>query len=130
MSIPNNNRGNNVRKGRGNIGKIVIGFLAVNVFIVVVCVLIALDHSTVWASEQVAAEVGSHERSWGFLSAALAVGLGSISSAIAVAVIGSSALGAMSEKPELGGKAIIFLGLAEGIAIYGLIVAILIMGKI
>jgi V/A-type H+-transporting ATPase subunit K len=36
----------------------------------------------------------------------------------------------MSEKPELGGRALIFLGLAEGIAIYGLIVAIMILTKI
>jgi V/A-type H+-transporting ATPase subunit K len=38
-------------------------------------------------------------------------------------------MGAMSEKPELGGRALIFLGLAEGIAIYGLIIAIMILGK-
>jgi V/A-type H+-transporting ATPase subunit K len=47
-----------------------------------------------------------------------------------VAVVGAAALGAMSEKPELAGRALIFMGLAEGIAIYGLIVAIMILGRL
>jgi V/A-type H+-transporting ATPase subunit K len=68
-------------------------------------------------------------RVWGAMAAAIAVGLGSLGAAIAVAVVGSAAMGAMSEKPELGGRALIFLGLAEGIAIYGLIIAIMILGK-
>lgn len=67
---------------------------------------------------------------WGLIAAALAVGMSSLGAAIAVAAVGSAALGAMSEKPELGGRALIFLGLAEGIAIYGLIIAIMILGKI
>jgi V/A-type H+-transporting ATPase subunit K len=54
---------------------------------------------------------------WGAMAAAVAVGLGSLGAAIAVAVVGSAAMGALSEKPELGGRALIFLGLAEGIAI-------------
>ncbi len=74
---------------------------------------------------QAAAEYGK----WGFIAAALAVGIGSLGAGIAVAVVGSAAMGAMSEKPELGGRALIFLGLAEGIAIYGLIIAIMILGK-
>ena len=67
---------------------------------------------------------------WGFLAAALAAGIGTVAAAIAVAVIGAAALGALSEKPELAGRALIFLGLAEGLAIYGLIIAIMILGKI
>ena len=77
------------------------------------------------AAEPAAAEMGA----WGAMAAAIAVGLGSLGAAIAVAVVGSAAMGAMSEKPELGGRALIFLGLAEGIAIYGLIIAIMILGK-
>jgi V/A-type H+-transporting ATPase subunit K len=67
---------------------------------------------------------------WAFLSAAIATGLASIGAAVAVAAVGAAALGAMSEKPELAGRALIFLGLAEGIAIYGLIVAIMILGRV
>ncbi len=70
------------------------------------------------------------DRSWGFISAALSVGSSSIAAGIAVAMVGSAAMGTIGEKPEVSGKALIFLGLAEGIAIYGLIVAILILGKL
>jgi V/A-type H+-transporting ATPase subunit K len=67
---------------------------------------------------------------WGFMAAAVAVGASSLGAGIAVALVGSSAMGALSERPEMAGRALIFLGLAEGIAIYGLIVAIMILGKI
>lgn len=62
-----------------------------------------------------------------FLAAAIAVGASAIGGAIAVAYTGSAALAALSEKPELFGRAIVIVGLAEGIAIYGLIVAVLIL---
>ncbi len=67
---------------------------------------------------------------WGFLSAAIAVGVGSVAAGLAVAYVGAAALGAIGEKPELFGRAIIFVGLAEGIAIYGLIIAIFILTRI
>ena len=66
----------------------------------------------------------------GMVAAALATGLGCIGAGIAVAVVASSAVGAISENPSLLGKTIIFAGLAEGIAIYGLIIAIMILNKI
>jgi F0F1-type ATP synthase membrane subunit c/vacuolar-type H+-ATPase subunit K len=68
--------------------------------------------------------------SWGYIAAALATGLACIGAGIAVAVVASSAVGALSENPSLLGKTIIFAGLAEGIAIYGLIISIMILNKI
>jgi V/A-type H+-transporting ATPase subunit K len=67
---------------------------------------------------------------WGFIAAALATGLSSLGAGIAVASVGSAAIGALAEKPELLGRALIMVGLAEGIAIYGLIVSILILNRI
>ncbi len=67
---------------------------------------------------------------WAFLAASLAAGLSSLAAGIAVAYVGAAAVGAMAEKPELAGRALIYVGLAEGIAIYGLIIAIMILGKI
>jgi len=67
---------------------------------------------------------------WAFLAASLATGLSAIAAGIAVAHVGTAAVGAISEKPEMAGKALIYVGLAEGIAIYGLIIAIMILGKI
>jgi len=77
-----------------------------------------------------AASVSPEVVKWGFMAAALAVGASSLGAGIAVALVGSAAMGALSERPEMAGRALIFLGLAEGIAIYGLIVAIMILGKI
>ena len=67
---------------------------------------------------------------WGFLAAALAAGLSSLGAGIAVASVGSAAIGALAEKPELRAVRLILVGLAEGIAIYGLIVSILILNRI
>lgn len=64
-----------------------------------------------------------------YLAAALSTGLASIGAGIAVASTGSAALGAISEDSKLLGKTLIFVGLAEGIAIYGLIVTILILNS-
>jgi V/A-type H+-transporting ATPase subunit K len=66
----------------------------------------------------------------GYLSAAIAVGASTLGAGIAVAVVGAAAMGAIGEKPELAGRALIFIGLAEGIAIYGLIVALMILAKL
>ena len=66
----------------------------------------------------------------GFMAAALSTGLATLGAGYAVAVVGSSALGAVSEDSSILGKTLIFVGLAEGIAIYGLIVSILIIGRL
>jgi V/A-type H+-transporting ATPase subunit K len=66
----------------------------------------------------------------GFIGAAVSTGLACLGAGIAVAVVGAAALGIIGEKPEMLGTTLIYLGLAEGIAIYGVIVALLILGKI
>ncbi len=63
------------------------------------------------------------------IGAAIAVAGSSIGAAIAVAYTGSAALAAMSERPEVFGRAMVVVGLAEGIAIYGLVIAIILIGK-
>jgi V/A-type H+-transporting ATPase subunit K len=67
---------------------------------------------------------------WGFMAAALATGLSSLAAGFAVASVGSAAIGALAEKPELLGRSLIMVGLAEGIAIYGLIISILILNQV
>ena len=62
------------------------------------------------------------------LGAAVAVAGSSIGAAIAVAYTGSAALAAISEKPETFGRAMVIVGLAEGIAIYGLVIAVALLG--
>lgn len=63
------------------------------------------------------------------IGAAIAVAAASIGASIAVAYTGAAALAALSERPELFGRAMVIVGLAEGIAIYGLVVAIILIGK-
>ncbi|MDD7363440.1 MAG: ATP synthase subunit C [Peptoniphilus sp.] len=66
----------------------------------------------------------------GLLAAALSTGLATIGTGYAVGVVGSAALGAVSEDDSILGKTLIFVGLAEGIAIYGLIISIMILGNL
>jgi len=61
------------------------------------------------------------------IAIAFMVGTGSLAAAYAVGKIGAASMGAASERPELLGRALIFVGLAEGIAIYGLLVGILLL---
>lgn len=66
----------------------------------------------------------------GYVAAALAVGLSGIGGGIAVASAASAALGAISEDSTIFGKSLIFLGLAEGVALYGLIISFMILGNL
>ena len=70
------------------------------------------------------------DANWVFVGAALATGLASLGAGFAVAKVGAAAVGALAEKPELFGRLLIFIGLAEGIAIYGLIVSILMLNRL
>ena len=63
------------------------------------------------------------------LAAALAIGAASFAAAFAVSSTGSAAVGTIAEKPETFGRALIFVGLAEGIAIYGLIISFMILSR-
>jgi V/A-type H+-transporting ATPase subunit K len=67
---------------------------------------------------------------WGYIAAALSTGISALGAAYAVSHVGAAALGAMGERPELAGRALIFVGLAEGIAIYGLIISIMILARL
>lgn len=84
------------------------------------------------ASAQVAARVGlpPDAWTWGLLAAALATAASSLAGGYAVGKLGAAAVGALAEKPDLFGRLLIFVGLAEGIAIYGVIISILILNRL
>lgn len=88
--------------------------------------------SPVMASDavNVASNLSPQAIQGGFIAAALSTGLAALGAGYAVGNVGSAAIGALAEKPELLGRALIVIGLAEGIAIYGLIVSILILNQI
>jgi V/A-type H+-transporting ATPase subunit K len=73
------------------------------------------------------AQEGGNFDQYATLAAALSTGLACIGAGIAVGNSGAAAVGATAEKPESFGRALIFVGLSEGIAIYGLIISFLIL---
>jgi V/A-type H+-transporting ATPase subunit K len=97
---------------------------------VVLIVILALMPFFGIFAQNVQAEGASSARSSGdlrYIAAAIAVGISCIAGGIAVGQIGAAAMGAMSENPDLSGKALPFVGLAEGICLWGFLVALLIM---
>ena len=66
----------------------------------------------------------------GYVGAALSTGLSCVGGGIAVASAASAALGAISEDQSILGKSLIFVGLAEGVALYGLIISFMILGQL
>ena len=86
----------------------------------------------VLAAEPVAAAAGGITLGQGLalLGVGLPTGLAAIGAAIALGPIGSASLAVIAEKPEMFGRTLIYMGLAEGIAIYGLVMSILLLGKI
>lgn len=74
-----------------------------------------------------AAQDGGAVDQYATLAAAISTGLACVGAGIAVASSGAAAVGAIAEKPESFGRSLIFVGLSEGIAIYGLIISFLIL---
>lgn len=76
------------------------------------------------------ASTASNATGWGYLAAALSTGMSCIGGGIAVSAAASAALGAISEDGSILGKSLIFVGLAEGVCLYGLIISFMILGKL
>ncbi|MCF2682078.1 ATP synthase subunit C [Faecalicatena contorta] len=77
-----------------------------------------------------AADAAANATGFGYLAAALSTGLSCVGGGIAVASAASAALGAISEDSSALGKSLIFVGLAEGVCLYGLIISFMILGKL
>jgi V/A-type H+-transporting ATPase subunit K len=103
------------------------------VFVGAQCGLLLLGINEVLAEETLEV-VEMSEMSTGMglaiLGAGIPTGLSTIGAGIAVGPIGSASLAAITEKPETLGRTLIYLGLAEGIAIYGLVISILLLNRI
>ncbi len=106
---------------------------AVNVLVLAVSLALLLvafmaGTSSAQTAGEAAATTGT-DRWAAFIGAAIAVTGSALGAAFAVAYTGAAALAALSERPELFGRAIVIVGLAEGVAIYGLIVAVILIGR-
>ncbi|WP_406411456.1 ATP synthase subunit C [Streptomyces sp. NBC_01614] len=100
---------------------------AVLLVVATLVLTLALGGGSAQAATTQAQESGS--ASAALIGAAIAVAGATIGAGIAVAYTGAAALAALSERPELFGRAMVIVGLAEGIAIYGLVVAVILIGK-
>lgn len=116
------------RKVNGRNARRILGMNVISLFgmIAVATVLLIAGGVNAFAAETTAAASADGLR---FIAAALSTGLACIGAGIAVASTGSAAIGAISEDSRLLGRTIIFVGLAEGIAIYGMIITILILNR-
>lgn len=76
------------------------------------------------------AQVGANALGLGLIAAAIATGGAAIGAGYAVGLVGSAAIGALAEKPEMLGRVLMLVGLAEGIAIYGILMSVLILNRI
>ena len=86
--------------------------------------------ANVQAAEAAASSDATIATGMGYLAAALVTGLSCIGGGIAVASAASAALGAISEDSSVLGKSLIFVGLAEGVCLYGLIISFMILGNL
>jgi len=106
--------------------------LGVNVFLFFGTMIAAafMFSGNAFAAEETAAAASNSAAGMGYLSAALATGLSCLGGGIAVSAAASAALGAISEDSSILGKSLIFVGLAEGVCLYGLIISFMILGKL
>ncbi|MFN8384971.1 MAG: ATP synthase subunit C [Anaerolineales bacterium] len=110
---------------------LVSGFKKYNAFLV----LLALGIAVVWlfSPETVRAAGGAFQEgtstldTYDALAAGISTGLAALGAGVAVSGTGAAAIGAIAEKPEALGRSLIFVGLAEGVAIYGLLIAFLVL---
>ena len=82
----------------------------------------------IYAAETGADTVAAAAEGWRYMAAALSTGLSCIGAGVAVASAASAAIGALSEDSSIMGKALIFVALAESIALYGLLISFSILG--
>ncbi|MDJ0777947.1 MAG: ATP synthase subunit C [Gammaproteobacteria bacterium] len=69
-------------------------------------------------------------RGLALIGVGLPTAIATIGAGIAVSSVGSASLAVITEKPEMFGRTLVYLGLAEGIAIYGLVISILLLGRL
>ena len=96
------------------------------VFVGILAATLAIYTTPAIAQETTTTQTTSAE-AYKLLAAGLAVGIAGLGGGYAVGVAGASAISAIAEKPEIGGNALLIVALGEGIAIYGFVVALLLM---
>lgn len=118
-----------IKSAKARLTTHVVGFFTIMVAVFVVQLFIK---NTVFGADgdPIDLMTGTMAQGLGFLSAALATGMSALGAGVAVAAAAPAAIGAFSENEKNFGKSLIFVALGEGVAIYGLLISILIIGKL
>lgn len=119
------NEGTDKKKIKKALGMNLLSFVPL-----VAMALVWLVPDAVQAATETVQAGGDMTKGLGYIAAALSTGFATIGTGVAVGNVGSAALGAVSEDESILGKTLIYVGLAEGIAIYGLIISIMILGQL
>jgi V/A-type H+-transporting ATPase subunit K len=117
------------KKGKKVKGRLIANICCFFAFCVV-STLIGMHGAAQAAGETASAAAAGSSSGIGLIAAALSTGMSCIGAGIAVAAAASAALGAISENEKAFGKALIFVTLAEGVALYGLLISFQILSKI
>lgn len=99
------------------------------VFLFVMLAATAFAFSPTLAAAAEAIQEGGSTTIWVCWAAAVAFGFGAVGAAVAISNVGSAAMGAISERPEIATNALIFIALAEGLVVFGFITALMILGN-
>jgi len=110
---------------------LVVGFKGYNVFLVLMGLGVAavwlISPETVYAASSAMKLATVATDPYASLAAGISTGLAALGAGVAVSGTGAAAIGAIAEKPEALGRSLIFVGLAEGVAIYGLLISFLVL---
>jgi len=122
------------RAGLRGSKRMIAGIIAVSCLALFTGAVINLAAFPAKAADTAEAGMVSPEQSFsngmGFIGMALATGLACVGAGIAVGSVGSAAIGLVGEQPGAIGTTLIYVGLAEGVAIYGIVISMLIFSKL
>lgn len=108
---------------------LMLGIIFVAVFLLSAGNLFAAEEEVQSTKDQNAEYGKTDVMKFKVIAAAVAFGFGAIGAGIAIAHVGAAAMGAIGEKPEIAGQALIFIALAEGLVVFGFITALMILGQ-
>lgn len=110
--------------------KMNVVLLIVAVFFGIIGIFTVLTPVALFGQESTVSGSSGSYAGFAFLAAGLSISVSVLGAGIALSKIGSAAVAAIAERPEIMGAAIVFAGLAEGLSIWGLIVSVLILMKV
>lgn len=110
--------------------KVAASLVFITAVVVMLTAVSVTDLFAQQATEEPMTSTEADVAKWAFIAAAVAFGFGAIGAGIGISNVGAAAMGAISEKPEVAGQALIFIALAEGLVVFGFITALIILGRV